>query len=290
MNYLQWIIKGLAMGAADVVPGVSGGTLAFVLGIYHRLLAAISSVNLAALRLLFSGRLKQCWQHIDGTFLLCLLSGILISVFSLANLIGYLMEYRPVPLWAFFNGLILTALPPLFKAVSWSVWRALLFVFGISFALAIGMLTPVQLEPAGWMFFAAGAIAICAMILPGVSGSFMLLIMGMYAPVLLAVKEFQFGVLLLFVSGCVIGLMSFTRLLNWLLSRYMAASLALLTGIVVGAMYRIWPWQQQQQVYSPWQYAEQVAPADGLLAIASFLSAVLLMTALLNLNKWLNPA
>jgi putative membrane protein len=290
MQYLQWIIKGLAMGAADVVPGVSGGTLAFILGIYERLLAAISSCNLTALTLLCRGRIKTLWQHIDGSFLCCLFSGILLSIFSLAGVITYLLEFRPIPLWAMFFALIVTALPHLWRCVSWTSLRLLFCVLGIMFAVLVGMLTPRELEPQSWMFFVAGAIAICAMILPGISGSFILLMSGMYAPVLLAVTQLQLGVLSIFMLGCIIGLLSFSRLLNWLLQHYHDASLALLIGVVIGALYRIWPWQLQQQLYLPWQYAQQTGSADTAMAIGSAIGGGVLMMVLLNMEKWFQPA
>lgn len=286
MQYLQWLVKGLAMGAADVVPGVSGGTLAFILGIYERLLSAISSCNLQAVKLLCSGRIKALWQHIDGTFLLCLFSGILLSIFSLAGVITYMLEYRPIPLWALFFALILTALPHLCRSVSWNAGRLLLCVVGIGFSVLVGMLTPRELEPQSWMYFVAGAIAICAMILPGISGSFILLMSGMYAPVLLAVTDLQFGVLLLFMSGCIIGLLSFSRLLNWLLQHYHDASLALLIGVVIGALYRIWPWQLEQQLLLPWGYSAQTGTADLGMAVLSAFAGCIIMLALLNMEKW----
>ena len=287
MQYIQWIIKGLAMGAADVVPGVSGGTLAFILGIYERLLAAISSCNMAAVRLLLRGRVSAAWQHIDGTFLCCLFGGVLLSIFSLAGIITYLLEHKPIPLWALFCALIVTALPHLCRSVRWSAWRLLLCVAGIGFAVLVGMLTPRELEPQAWMFFVAGAVAICAMILPGISGSFILLMSGMYAPVLLAVTELQFGVLSLFMLGCIIGLLSFSRLLNWLLRHYHDASLALLIGVVIGALYRIWPWQAEQQLYLPWNYASDVGAADIMPAMLSALAGIVVMLLLLNMEKWL---
>jgi len=290
MQYLQWLIKGMAMGAADVVPGVSGGTLAFILGIYERLLAAISAVNLRALQLLARGQLRACWQQIDGTFLVCVFGGVLLSIFSLASLISWLLEHRPVPLWAFFNGLILAALPLLLRTVRWTLGRSLLFVAGIGLAVLIGNLTPVQFNPAAWMFFVAGAVAICAMILPGISGSFILLISGMYAPVLLAVRELQLAVLLLFLLGCISGLLGFSRFLNWLLKHYHDATLALLTGVVVGAMYRLWPWQSATSMYTPGGYAATFGQHDLLLATACFLVAILVMLLLLNLEKLLTGA
>lgn len=287
MSYLQWIIKGMAMGAADVVPGVSGGTLAFILGIYERLLNAISAVNLQALKLLGQRRFKAFWLHIDGAFLLCLLTGILCSIFSLASVISWLLEHRPVPVWAFFNGLILTALPVLLTSVKWTIWRAVLFFIGAAFALSISMLSVVELQPANWMFFVAGAVAICAMILPGISGSFILLLLGMYAPVILAIRELQFGVLLLFATGCIIGLLSFTHFLKWLLQRCHDATLALLTGVVLGAMYRLWPWQDGNLMYSPASYAMRFGQHDLLMASACFVAAIAVMLALLNLEKLL---
>ncbi|KKO48671.1 membrane protein [Arsukibacterium sp. MJ3] len=287
-SYLQWIIKGMAMGAADVVPGVSGGTLAFILGIYQRLLAAISSVNLAAVSLLARGKFAELWRHIDGAFLLCLFSGILLSIFSLASVISYLLEHRPVPLWAFFNGLILASLPVLVRSVSWSAARFGLFLLGALFGISISMLAPVQLEPAAYMFFIAGAIAICAMILPGISGSFILLIFGMYGPVVLAVTEFQLAILALFASGCIIGLLSFSRLLNWLLKHFHDATLALLTGVVVGALYRIWPWQHNQQMFTPWQYRQHVANNDVLLAAVALMAGIVVIALLLNLERLFN--
>jgi putative membrane protein len=287
-SYLQWIIKGMAMGAADVVPGVSGGTLAFILGIYQRLLAAISSVNLAAVKLLARGKFAELWRHIDGAFLLCLFSGILLSIFSLASVISYLLEHRPVPLWAFFNGLILASLPVLVRSVSWSAARFGLFLLGALFGISISMLAPVQLEPAAYMFFIAGAIAICAMILPGISGSFILLIFGMYGPVMLAVTEFQLAILALFASGCIIGLLSFSRLLNWLLKHFHDATLALLTGVVVGALYRIWPWQHNQQMFTPWQYRQHVANNDVLLAAVALMAGIVVIALLLNLERLFN--
>ena len=285
MQYLQWIIKGMAMGAADVVPGVSGGTLAFILGIYQRLLAAISAFNLDALQLLIKGRFKALWQHLDATFLLCLFGGILLSIFSLAGIISYFLHYRPVPLWALFCGLIITAIPHLCRSIQWSAWRLVLCLIGVAVAVAVGMLSPQQLEPSAWMFFVAGAVAICAMILPGISGSFILLMSGMYAPVLLAVSEHQFGVLLLFALGCIFGLLSFSRFLNWLLRHYHDASLALLIGVVIGALYRIWPWQADEALFLPWQYPVELGAADSWLALGCALAGVILMLILLNLEK-----
>jgi putative membrane protein len=290
MQYLQWVIKGLAMGVADVVPGVSGGTLAFILGIYERLLAAISRFNIPAISLLWRRQFKALWQHIDGTFLVCLFSGILLSIFSLAGLITYMLHYRPIPLWSLFCALIITALPHLWRSVKWTPMRLIFCLLGIIIAVLVGMLTPRELEPTSWMYFAAGAVAICAMILPGISGSFILLMSGMYGPVLLAVTQLQLSVLCLFMLGCIVGLLSFSRLLNWLLRHYHDTSLALLIGVVIGALYRIWPWQLEQQLYLPWRYAEKVGSADVVPAVLCGIAGAILMLLLLNMEKWFQPA
>lgn len=287
MQYLQWIIKGLAMGAADVVPGISGGTLAFILGVYNRLLAAITSFNFIAVRLLFKGRFKTLWRYIDGNFLLCLFCGILLSIFSLASIVSWLLIHRPVPLWALFNGLMLASLPVLFRGMHWNIMRYGLFIGGIAFAIALGSLSPTELTPSLWMFFIAGAIAICAMILPGTSGSFMLLIMGMYAPVLLAVTAFNLPVLFTFAAGCVLGLLSFSRFLKWLLRYHYDTSMSFLLGIIIGGFVRIWPWQHENQFFSPIQYQAQIAPHDAVLAVVCFIGGILLMLVLLNLETLL---
>jgi len=258
------------MGAADVVPGVSGGTLAFILGIYERLLNALAAFNINAIKLVFSGQIKLAWRHIDGTFLLCLFAGILVSIFSLTNIISYMLEHQPVPLWAFFNGLILASLPILIRNVQWAWQRGLLFIAGIISATVITLLTPMQSDPSPWMFFGAGFIAICAMILPGISGSFLLLIMGMYLPITTAVSNLDLGVLLLFALGCFSGLMAFSRLLKWALKRAHNAMLAFLSGIVLGALYRIWPWQINEQLVSPASYAESFGSAQLLIAAVAF--------------------
>lgn len=269
-HYWKLFVKGAAMGAADVVPGVSGGTLAFILGVYERLLNALAAFNINAIKLVFSGQIKSAWRHIDGTFLLCLFGGILVSIFSLTNIISYMLEHQPVPLWAFFNGLILASLPILIGNVAWSWQRGLLFITGIISATAITLLTPMQSEPTPWMFFGAGFIAICAMILPGISGSFLLLIMGMYLPITAAVSNLEFGVLFLFALGCCSGLMAFSRLLKWALKRAHNAMLAFLSGIVLGALYRIWPWQINEQLVSPANYAESFGSAQLLIAAVAF--------------------
>ena len=286
MAYLILWCKGVLMGAADIVPGVSGGTLALLLGIYERLINAIRSVDQQALLLLLRGRIVKAWQHIDGTFLLCLFSGILLSVFALANAVSWMLEQQPVLLWAIFNGLILSALPHLCRRIAWSWRRLLLALLGFSLAIAISHIRPMTLEPALWMFFIAGAIAICAMILPGISGSFILLLLGMYAPVLLAVTDLQLITLLVFMAGCILGLLSFSHFLSWLLARCHDATLALLIGVVIGALLRIWPWQLEGRLLTPSAYQQLVGSADIGWALLCAIAGVLGMQLMLRLERF----
>lgn len=237
-------LRGVAMGAADLVPGVSGGTIAFITGIYERLLSAIGAVTGEAFSLVLSRRWTDAWRAIDGTFLLTLFAGILTSIALLARVVGYLLEAHPILLWSFFCGLILASSLHLMRQVgNWRALVAIAFVMGATLALAFGLLKPVVVAPSLPLVFMAGAIAICAMILPGISGSFLLVLMGLYAPILAAVREFQLGLLLMFACGCLVGLLSFARLLSWLLRRFHDTMMALLTGFLFGSLTMVWPWR-----------------------------------------------
>ncbi|MGK0525434.1 MAG: putative membrane protein [Pseudomonadales bacterium] len=235
----------MAMGAADIVPGVSGGTIAFITGIYFRLLEAINATPGAVFKYLFRGNVRAFWQACDGTFLSALLVGILVSIVTLASGISFLLAEYPVLIWSFFFGLILASV--------WHVgrqaqhYRAVLLIplsVGIVAAWWITTLSVGQLNPSALTFFCAGAVAICAMILPGISGSFILVIVGMYAPVLAAIKSFDIAMLLLFMAGCVLGLLSVARLITWAFKAYHDPVLALLTGFMIGALNKVWPWKE----------------------------------------------
>lgn len=233
------------MGAADIVPGVSGGTIAFITGIYFRLLEAINAVPGAVIGHLFRGDLKGFWDRCDGTFLISLLVGILISIATLASIISYGLETYPVLIWSFFFGLIVASV--------WHVGRQVRelspvllgpLLAGIAFAWWVTTLPAGQVDPSGLVFLGAGALAICAMILPGISGSFILVIIGMYAPVLDAIRNLEAGFLMLFASGCLIGLLSVARLITWAFHRFHDPVLALLTGFMIGALNKVWPWKE----------------------------------------------
>lgn len=233
------------MGAADIVPGVSGGTIAFITGIYFRLLEAINAVPGAVFRDLFRGRPGAFWQACDGTFLSTLLMGILVSIVTLASAISFMLTEYPILIWSFFFGLILASVWHMGRQVRY--YRATLLVplvIGIVAAWWITTLSVGQLNPSALAFFAAGAVAICAMILPGISGSFILVIIGMYAPVLAAIKSFDIAFLLLFMAGCLVGLLSVARLITWAFHTFHDPVLALLTGFMIGALNKVWPWKE----------------------------------------------
>ena len=233
------------MGGADVVPGVSGGTIAFITGIYETLLDSIASVNVDALRLLFQGQVKAFWQHINGNFLVTLFAGIAVSIVTLARLIGYLLEHYPIQLWSFFFGLIIIAAYLVAKEINqWSIRVLIAGAAGIAVAYYVTLATPAETPTALWFVFLSGAVAICAMILPGISGSFILLILGKYAFILEAVNERDFTVIAVFGLGCVVGILTFARIISWLLDHYHDTAVALLAGFMIGSLGKIWPWKE----------------------------------------------
>ena len=232
------------MGGADVVPGVSGGTIAFITGIYEELLGSISKINADAVKLLLQFRIKDFWAHINGTFLVVLFSGILFSVLSLARLITYLLEYHPIPIWSFFFGLIIISAILVIKEIKkWNWIVVLASLIGIAVAYYVTIASPSQTSNSLWFVFISGAIAICAMILPGISGAFILLLLGKYTYIFTALKEFNFSVIIVFGLGCIAGLMSFSRVVSWLLKNYYNTAVALLAGFMIGSLNKIWPWK-----------------------------------------------
>ena len=236
--------KGMCMGAADVIPGVSGGTIAFIMGIYAELLDSIKSVNGEALKLLLKGKIGAFWKHINGTFLASLFAGILISVFSLAKLMKYLLEFHPVPLWSFFFGLILASAVYILKGLDkWSIRNIISLLVGVAIGAFICLASPGQTPDALWFIFLSGAIAICAMILPGISGSFILLLLGKYAFVMEAVSTLNIPVLIVFAAGACIGIVCFSHFLSWLLKKFYMLTIALLSGFMIGSLLKVWPWK-----------------------------------------------
>ncbi|MEQ9423839.1 MAG: DUF368 domain-containing protein [Cyclobacteriaceae bacterium] len=243
-DYILLYLKGIGMGGADVVPGVSGGTIAFITGIYEELINSIKSLDLNAFKLLFSLRLNEFWKHINGPFLITLFLGIVTSILSLAKLITYLLEHFPIQLWSFFFGLIvISALSVGSQIKNKNFVSGLFGVAGIVIAYLITSATPATTPDALWFIFLSGMVAICAMILPGISGSFILLIFGKYQYVLESLKDVNVAVIVVFVAGCVVGILSFSRVVSWFLQRHHDSTVAVLAGFMVGSLYKIWPWK-----------------------------------------------
>jgi putative membrane protein len=245
-DYIVIGLKGMAMGAADVVPGVSGGTIAFISGIYEELLGSISNVNLGLFKTLKNEGFKIAWKQLNGNFLLSLFIGIFISILSLAKAIKYLLENEPILLWSFFFGLVLASIIYIAKQISkWNFILIIIAVLGAFLAYYITTLNPLVSESSSSLYvFFAGAIAICAMILPGISGSFILVLLGAYKPVLDALNDKDFKIIFTFIAGAILGLLSFSKVLKWLFANYKNHTLAALTGFIMGSLNKIWPWKE----------------------------------------------
>jgi len=245
-EYIVISLKGMAMGAADVVPGVSGGTIAFISGIYEELLNSISSFNFSLINVFKNKGFKSVWIKVNGNFLVSLFVGILISVLSLAKLIESMLENHPIVIWSFFFGLVLASIIYIGKQITkWTKGSVLCLILGAILAFYITTLNPmVSVNSSPWFLFFAGMIAICAMILPGISGSFILVLLGAYKPVLNALNTKDFVSIIIFLVGAVLGLLSFSKILKWLFSTYKNYTLATLTGFIIGSLNKIWPWKE----------------------------------------------
>ena len=246
LEYLIISLKGMAMGAADIVPGVSGGTIAFISGIYEELIDSLNNINFSLLKNLKTEGFKNTWNQANGNFLLALLSGVFVSVISLSKGVKWLLEHHPVLLWAFFFGLVLASIIYVGKQIKTSSWNLKFFVamgLGAAVAFLITTLNPSESSDANLFLFGAGALAICAMILPGISGAFILVILGAYSPVLEAINTRDLKTIFFIGAGAVVGLLSFSKLLKWLFEKYHELTLALLTGFMIGSLNKIWPWK-----------------------------------------------
>lgn len=245
-EYIVIGLKGMAMGAADVVPGVSGGTIAFISGIYEELLASISSVNFKLLKTLKSNGIKAAWKQVNGSFLLALFIGIFISIISLAKTIKWLLENEPILLWSFFFGLVLASIIYIGKQISkWNTLAIIILIIGAFVAYYITTLNPLVTENSSLLFmFLAGSIAICAMILPGISGAFIMVLLGAYKPILSALNDRDYKTVATVFLGAIVGLLAFSKILKWMFTNYKNYTLAVLTGFIVGSLNKIWPWKQ----------------------------------------------
>jgi putative membrane protein len=233
------------MGAADVVPGVSGGTIAFISGIYEELITSINGLNFSKFKIFRNEGFKSFWRAINGNFLLALFSGILISVFSLAKMISWLLVNQPILLWSFFFGLVFASIFFIAKAIeNYNLGIITAFVLGAAIAYYITTLPPTENSQSLLYLFFSGALAVCAMILPGISGAFILVLLGSYKTILDAVHQRELYIIATVALGAVFGLLSFARLLKWMFENYKNSTLALLTGFILGSLNKIWPWKR----------------------------------------------
>ena len=243
-QYALLTLKGMAMGAADVVPGVSGGTIAFISGIYEELISTIDSINLSALKTLSKEGMKPFWKQINGTFLVFLFSGIILSVALLSSIVIGLLSSHPILVWSFFLGLIIASIWLVGKTVTkWNVKTTFGLIIGTGIALWVSSIQTVASVDANWYIVLSGAIAICAMILPGISGSFILILLGSYHTVYGAIKDLNFMIIGLFGLGCILGLLSFSKVLKYLFTKFKNVTIAILTGFMIGSIYKVWPWK-----------------------------------------------
>ena len=256
-EYILTAVKGACMGAADVIPGVSGGTIAFIMGIYDKFVASLAAINAEAVKLFFTGKFKEFWRHINGGFLLSLVVGIGVSVISLATVMQTLLSDFPIQTWAFFFGLIVASSIFILRGISgWGLREILFLIGGVVLGVVICTLSPTQTPDALWFIFLSGAIAICAMILPGISGSFILLILGKYQYILGAVSDLVAGqnvtqnilILAVFAIGAVVGILGFSKFLHWILSRWHKQALIILAGFIIGSLVKIWPWNNPEAI------------------------------------------
>ncbi len=244
MQTILLFLKGFVMGMVELIPGVSAGTIAFITGIYTELLDSIKSINLGALKIWKERGFRAFWQAINGRFLLTLVTGMFLALLSFSRLIQYVLKHHPELCWSLFFGLIIAASLYIARDIKWNFVRTVLLILGIAVMAYIFTASSGALEPTPINLIIGGAIAISAMLLPGISGSFMLVLMGLYKPVLAALNSFDYMILLYFIFGLGAGLLLFTRLLSWLLHHYAQAMQALLTGVMIGSLIKIWPWKE----------------------------------------------
>ncbi len=260
-NFLQYFfitLKGIAMGAADVVPGVSGGTIAFISGIYEELVGSINNINTSLFKTLRKDGLKDAWKQLNGNFLLALFIGIFISLFSLATAVSWLLENQAILLWSFFFGLVAASIIFVGKAIEkWNFGTVSMLIAGTAIAYFISTLPPNENVDSLPYLFLSGAIAVCAMILPGISGAFILVLLGSYKTILDAVHERDIKIVVTVALGAIFGLLSFARLLKWMFKNYKNSTLAVLTGFILGSLPKIWPWKKVLETKT---FGEKVIP------------------------------
>ena len=292
-DYLMVGVKGACMGAADVIPGVSGGTIAFIMGIYDEFVGSIARIDSEAVKLLLHGRFREFWKHINGGFLLSIIIGIGVSVVALAGLMQMLLSDFPIQTWAFFFGLIVASSIFILRGISgWKVREGLFLILGVILGVTVCTLSPVNTPEALWFVCLSGALAICAMVLPGISGSFILLILGKYQFIMESITSFigtigalwgspgadsvvfweSFGVLAVFMTGAVVGILGFSKFLHWLLARRPKETLIVLAGFIIGSLVKVWPWSNMEAIVCS-QFPEAAELGEAAVAQLATLTA-----------------
>lgn len=251
-SYIILVFKGIGMGAANVIPGVSGGTVALITGIFEKLINSIKSFDLVAVQLLFKGRFREFSKHVNFWFLVCIFGGIGISIVSLAKILDYLFVNYPIFIWAYFFGLILASIYFVGKTVKkWDTSTILTFLVGAGVAISISFLNPATENEQFIYLVICGAVAVCSMILPGLSGSFVLILLGNYQLVFIkAVNDWRFDILLPVVIGAVVGLVAFSHFLSWIYKKHRSQTISTLTGFILGSLSILWPWKKSFNSFS----------------------------------------
>lgn len=272
-------LKGFFMGAANVVPGVSGGTVALITGIYQEIIEALNSLmEKETWKALFNGRWRDFWHNIHGEFLLSLAIGVIASVFTLAKLMTYVLSNHPIQTWAFFFGLIIASSVIMFRGIKgWGVKEVLFTIAGIVLGIVVCTLSPTETPDGWWFIFLCGAIAICTMILPGISGSFILVILSKYDYVMNAIANLDIPVLLIFGIGCVVGILAFSKFLHWLLGRYEKQTMLILLGFVLGSLVKVWPWSNREAILESQNYPAEMNPMIGSAVLWCVIGVVLVL-------------
>ncbi|MDG2245115.1 MAG: DUF368 domain-containing protein [Flavobacteriales bacterium] len=258
-EYAGISLRGMAMGAADAVPGVSGGTIAFITGIYQELLETLSGIKLSLFKVWRQEGFVAFWKAANLSFVLALLIGIGTGLLSIARLVNWLLENELILLWSFFFGLVLASVFFVGKQVEkWKTSTILTFIIGVAVAWGLTSLPPMAKEASNLFIFFCGMIAICAMILPGISGSFILVILGTYEVIMSALSSLDFEKLSLFLGGCLAGILSFSQILNWMFKKHPNITLSLLTGFLLGSLQKLWPWQEKLELLHTKSDGEEV--------------------------------
>lgn len=294
-KYISLVLKGAALGTANVIPGVSGGTIALVTGIFERLINAIKSFDIKALKLLLRGNIKSFAQHTDLVFLVMVFGGVGVAIISLARIFEFLFVNYPVHIWAFFFGLIMASVFYVGKRVEkWKISGLISLAIGAGIALIISFINPASENSSFSYLLLCGVVAVCSMILPGLSGSFVLILMGNYKLVMIeAINEMRFDILLPVVLGAVVGLIAFSHLLSWVLKHYHDQTMASLTGFIFGSLGILWPWKNDvylkddlgeliirkgEKVITGYQYyLPEITKADNLIAFGLILTGILVI-------------